>query len=69
MLGSESIAISEAGSNTIAWFAATFIGGLLLYLSLLWVSTSSIMYVLWIADHWVFVKAKPLLFGQRRHSG
>jgi hypothetical protein len=35
MLGSKSIAISEAGSNTMAWFAAIFIGGLLLYPSLL----------------------------------
>jgi hypothetical protein len=51
MLGSESIAISKAGSDTIAWFAATFVGGLLLYLSLLWVSTSSIMHILRIIDH------------------
>jgi hypothetical protein len=69
VLGSESIAISEAGSDTMAWFAAAFVGGLLLHPSLLRVSTSSIVHVLRIADRWVFVKAKPLLFGRRRHSG
>ena len=69
MLGSKSITISEGGSDTMAWFAAAFVGGLLLHPSLLWVSTSSIVHVLWITDRWVFVKVKPLLFGQRRHSG
>jgi hypothetical protein len=69
VLGSESIAIAKAGSGTVARITVTFKGSLLVYLRLLQASTSNIMHILHIADCWVFVKAEPLLFGQRRHSG
>jgi hypothetical protein len=51
MLGSESIAITKVGSGTVAGITVTFEGGLLVYLRLLWASTSSIVHILYIVDY------------------